>query len=285
MFDPAWETSVRTKIERKAEKLNSDPYFFGYFIDNEMHWYQPNSMASKVLANNAQSIGKKEYIKLLKKSLKDIAVFNEQTNSNFDSWEAVLNNQKKVNVDQLEAINIEFYEKLCHVYFSTIKNAIDELSPGNLFLGCRWHVDGKHRNKYNVPIGAEYLDIVSFNQYDNELNTFTYPGKDSFDKPYIISEFNFGALDTGKFYPGLGHASDQRNRGEKYQNFIESALRDPNCVGAHWFMWGNSTTAGRSVVGENANCGLVSETDTPHYEMLDYLRKTTYNLYTYRTNN
>ena len=44
-------------------------------------------------------------------------------------------------------------------------------------------------------------------------------GSDTFDKPYIISEFNFGALDSGKFYPGLGYASDQRNRGEKYGLF------------------------------------------------------------------
>lgn len=50
-------------------------------------------------------------------------------------------------------------------------------------------------------------------------------------------------------------------------------------------MWGNSTTAGRSVVGENANCGLVSEMDTPFYEMLKYFRATNYNLYSYRLKN
>jgi hypothetical protein len=171
------------------------------------------------------------------------------------------------------------------LYFKTIREAIDKFSKGNLFLGCRWHVDGTHRNKYDVTIGAQYLDILSFNQYDNELTEFSYPGMKTFDKPYLISEFNFGALDSGKFYPGLNYASDQRNRGEKYKNFIESGLRDPSCVGAHWFMWGNSTTAGRSVVGENANCGLVSETDTPYYELINYIRKINYSLYQYRNSN
>ena len=58
------------------------------------------------------------------------------------------------------------------------------------------------------------IDVTSF-----ELNDFHFPGKEGIDKPFIISEFNFGALDVGKFYPGLGHASSQRNRGEKYKNF------------------------------------------------------------------
>ena len=40
----------------------------------------------------------------------------------------------------------------------------------------------------------------------------------------MITEFNFGALDVGKFYPGLNFASDQRNRGEKYVNFIKVCL-------------------------------------------------------------
>lgn len=285
VFHPEWEENVRKKIKWKASKLHDDPFFFGYFVDNEMHWYEPNSMAQKVLQKPKDTPGKKAYIHFLKEDLKKIEAFNEKANTHFESWTALEQSTKKINVEALENINIAFYEKLCHIYFSTIKKAIDEISPGNLYLGCRWHVDGKHRNQYNVPIGAKYLDIISFNEYANELVEFNYPGKGTFDKPYLISEFNFGALDSGKFYPGLGHASDQRNRGEKYQNFIESGLRDPNCVGAHWFMWGNSTTAGRSVVGENANCGIVSEMDTPYYELIKYMRKVNYNLYTYRLEN
>lgn len=285
VFNPRWKQTVRNRIKAKANRLNKDPYFFGYFVDNEMHWYEPITMAQKVLMNPVNKYGKQALIDIFKEELKTIETFNKKTASHFKSWQDLLNNKSKINTKNIEKEAIIFYQKLTHIYFKTIKKAILELSPGNLYLGCRWHVDRNHRNQYNVPIGAQYLDIISFNQYDNELTGFEYPGKGFFDKPYIISEFNFGALDTGKFYPGLGHASDQRNRGEKYQNFIQSALRDPNCVGAHWFMWGNSTTAGRSVVGENANCGLVSEMDTPFYELLKYVRATNYNLYNYRINN
>jgi len=54
-------------------------------------------------------------------------------------------------------------------------------------------------------------------------------------------------------------------------------------VGAHWFMWANSTTAGRGYEGENANCGIISETDTPYYELIKFMRKINYNIYSYRT--
>ena len=284
VYHPNWANNVHNAIKRKAGKINKDPYFFGYFVDNEMHWFEPNEMASKVLKSKG-TFGKKEYIKLLKKEIKDISIFNTVANTNFYNWSELERNSNKMNLKAFEKLNIQFYENLCHIYFKTIKEAIDKWSPGSLYLGCRWHVGGKHRNKYNVPIGAQYLDIISLNQYDNELVGFKYPGSDTFDKPYIISEFNFGALDSGKFYPGLGYASDQRNRGEKYKNFIESGLRDPNCVGAHWFMWGNSTTAGRSAIGENANCGIVSELDTPYYQLINYMRQINYNLYNYRLSN
>jgi hypothetical protein len=285
VFDLNWPIIVQNTIKRNAEKANKDPYFFGYFVDNEMHWYNPTKMASLVLKNASSSVGKKEYINLLIKNFDKIEDLNAKAGTQFESWEALLQNKKEIDMKNVEDINIIYYEKMCHLYFKTIREAIDKFSKGNLFLGCRWHVDGTHRNKYDVTIGAQYLDILSFNQYDNELTEFSYPGMKTFDKPYLISEFNFGALDSGKFYPGLNYASDQRNRGEKYKNFIESGLRDPSCVGAHWFMWGNSTTAGRSVVGENANCGLVSETDTPYYELINYIRKINYSLYQYRNSN
>ena len=65
---------------------------------------------------------------------------------------------------------------------------------------------------------------------------------------------------------------------------IKSALNDNKCVDTHWFMYANSTAAGRSAVGENANCGVVSETDTPYYELTNRIKLITHKLYQYRWN-
>ena len=217
----------------------------------------------------------------MQEQLNTIDVFNERTGGGFKDWNDLLNTQVepgKLEISAIKEINEKHYENMCEAYFKITSDLIDQYAPGKMYIGCRWH--GNHKNKVNVSIGAKYLDILSFNAYENEVEFYPYP-PESVDKPFIISEFNFGALDRGKFFTGLGYASDQRNRGEKYENFIKGALRNPRCVGAHWFMWANSTTAGRGN-GENANCGLVSMTDQIYYELISYIRETTYGMYKYR---
>ena len=86
VFDPEWETHVRNVIGNKAKRANKDPYFFGYFVDNEMHWYQPNSLVKGVIANKPTSAGKSEYIKQLKKSLKKIENFNTKFPNKSYNW-------------------------------------------------------------------------------------------------------------------------------------------------------------------------------------------------------
>ncbi|TLX78168.1 hypothetical protein E9993_00350 [Labilibacter sediminis] len=283
VFDPLWKEDVERKIKAKAAFVKDDPFFFGFFINNEIHWGNPYSFANYTLAKGADCAGKKVFVELLQKRLNTIEKFNKLTGASFKSWNELL--QTKVSNDKLrtsaiKTINEEHYTTMCEVYFKTTKALIDKYAPNKMYIGCRWH--GTHKNKINTTVSAKYLDILSFNAYENEVEFYPYP-HESIDKPFIVSEFNFGALDVGKFFTGLGYASSQRNRGEKYKNFVEGAMRNPRCVGAHWFMWANSTTAGRGN-GENANCGLVSMTDQIYYELISYIRETTYRMYNYRTN-
>ncbi|WNC69160.1 hypothetical protein RI845_03140 [Thalassotalea nanhaiensis] len=283
VFDPKWKDELERKVKQKAALVKNDPYFFGFFINNEIHWGTPQSIAASTLAKGQNSAGKKVYIALLKDKLKNIETFNKMAGSNFKSWQALLTTKVKKNKVKhrlLKDINVLHYTNMTDVYFKTSKELIDTHAPGKLYLGCRWH--GNHKNHINISVAAKYVDILSFNAYENEVEHYPYPAAD-IDKPFIISEFNFGALDAGKFFTGLGYASNQRNRGEKYKNFVEGALRNPRIVGAHWFMWANSTTAGRGN-GENANCGLVSMTDQIYYELISYMRETNYRLYQYRLN-
>jgi len=282
VFDPRWATNVENSIEEKAAIVKDDPYFFGFFINNEIHWGNPLSLANNTLAKDGKSAGKQVYIALLQERLESVNTFNQLTGATISSWEDLLNtkmNTMGLDIYVLKDINIEHYNNMCEVYFKTTRELIDKYAAGKMYLGSRWH--GNHKNIYNMTVAAKYLDIFSFNAYENEVEFYPYP-PENIDMPFIISEFNFGALDRGKFFTGLGYASSQRNRGEKYVNFIQGAFRNPKCVGAHWFMWANSTTAGRGN-GENANCGLVSATDQIYYELISYLRKVNYQLYSYST--
>ena len=284
VFDPRWTTNVENSIKEKAAFVKNDPYFFGFFINNEIHWGNPLSLAKNTLEKDGVSVGKQVYVDLLQQRLTSIDSFNEIIGASVGSWDELLNsvlNTQGLDIYALKDINVEHYNNMCEVYFKTTRELIDKHAPGKMYLGSRWH--GNHKNIYNMTVAAKYLDIFSFNAYENEVEFYPYP-PESIDMPFIISEFNFGALDRGKFFTGLGYASDQRNRGEKYANFIQGALRNPKCVGAHWFMWANTTTAGRGN-GENANCGLVSATDQIYYELISYMREINYHLYNYGTGN
>ena len=285
VFNENWKNTVNNNIKRVSASVKNDSFFIGFFVDNELTWYDPNNFVLEMFKFKKSTATKSKYVKELKKEFVKIEVLNKKCGSNFISWKEFEVFEGDKFLSNLEDFNVKFYIQFCEKYFKTIKEAINYHSPEKLYLGCRWHKGGRkeHRNQYNIVIASKYVDVLSFNQYVNELNDFHFPGKEEVDKPFIISEFNFGALDVGKFYPGLGHASSQRNRGEKYENFIESALNTTNCIGAHWFMWANSTTAGRGYEGENANCGVLSETDTPYYELIKYMRKINYNIYSFRT--
>ena len=285
VFNENWKSTVNNNIKRVSASAKNDSFFIGFFVDNELTWYDPNNFVLEMFKFKKSTATKSKYVKELKKEFVKIEVLNKKCGSNFISWKEFEDFEGDKFLSNLKDFNVKFYIQFCEKYFKTIKEAINYHSPEKLYLGCRWHAGGrkKHRNQYNIVIASKYVDVLSFNQYVNELNDFHFPGKEGIDKPFIISEFNFGALDVGKFYPGLGHASSQRNRGEKYENFIESALNTTNCIGAHWFMWANSTTAGRGYEGENANCGVLSETDTPYYELIKHMRKINYNIYSYRT--
>ena len=285
VFNENWKNTVNNNIKRVSASVKNDSFFIGFFVDNELTWYDPNNFVLEMFKFKKSTATKSKYVKELKKEFVKIEVLNKKCGSNFISWKEFEVFEGDKFLSNLKDFNVKFYIQFCEKYFKTIKEAINYHSPEKLYLGCRWHKGGRkeHRNQYNIVIASKYVDVLSFNQYVNELNDFHFPGKEEVDKPFIISEFNFGALDVGKFYPGLGHASSQRNRGEKYENFIESALNTTNCIGAHWFMWANSTTAGRGYEGENANCGVLSETDTPYYELIKYMRKINYDIYSYRT--
>ena len=285
VFNDNWLSTVNNNIIRASIDAKNDSFFIGFFVDNELTWFSPNDFVLEMFRFSKVSATKLNYISKLKKELININELNKKCGSTFNSWAELKDFKGDKLLYKLSDFNIRFYKEYCEIYFKTISEAIKNHCPEKLYLGCRWHTGGrkKHRNKYNIQIASKYMDVLSFNQYVNELDEFKFPSQNNIDKPFLISEFNFGALDVGKFYPGLGHASSQRNRGEKYENFVKSALNRTNCIGVHWFMWANSTTAGRGYEGENANCGVLSETDTPYYELIKYMRKINYNIYSYRT--
>ena len=102
--------------------------------------------------------------------------------------------------------------------------------------------------------------------------------------PIILAEFHFGTMDVGLLAPGLHSATTQNQRARVYAQYMRTALRLPNIIGAHWFQYRDQATTGRGD-GENYQIGLVDHCDTPYPETIAAVRKVGYAMYQTRMAN
>jgi hypothetical protein len=153
-----------------------------------------------------------------------------------------------------------------------VRDAIKAVSPHQLYLGCRF----AWVNDLAVKAAAKYCDVISFNLYQRSVADFRCP---SGDKPLIIGEFHFGALDRGMFHTGLVPTENQAARADAYKNYVLGALKHPQIVGTHWFQWKDEPLSGRVYDEENYQIGFLDVADTPYRETIEASREIGYHLY------
>lgn len=119
-----------------------------------------------------------------------------------------------------------FYTRLADEYFRVCRDAVKAISPDTLYLGCRF----AWANDRAVRSAAKYCDVIAFNRYEYSVADYKLP--DGIDKPAIIGEYHFGALDRGLFHTGLKPTDNQRARASAYRDYVTGALKNSIWVGA-----------------------------------------------------
>ena len=277
-FDPQFAIDVDSSLKGEAANGKADPWCIGYFVDNELSWAGEDEtdrsrfgLVYGTLASEANQPAKTALISHLKESYPSIAKLNTAWNTTFESWNSLTDKfeaPEKLNAGMRKDF-ASFSTLFARKYFSIVKNTLKKYDPNHLYLGCRfaWH------SPEAVRAAAEICDVVSFNAYKRNLSGKNWEYLKDLNKPCIIGEFHFGALDRGMFHPGLVAAANQKQRGEFYAEFMQSALDHPAFVGCHWFQYVDEPLTGRSFDGENYNIGFVSITDTPYAELVESARK------------
>ena len=165
--------------------------------------------------------------------------------------------------------------KVIETYFKVVSEELKKIAPDKLYLGSRIN----NNNAIALAASGRHCDVISINRYAYTVSDFSLP--DGIDKPVIIGEFHFGALDRGLFHTGLRAVSNQNQRAKIYTNYINQALVSPMFVGAHWFQYSDQPITGR-FDGENYQIGFVNIVDRPHPEIVTATRKIGSYLYPYR---
>jgi hypothetical protein len=166
--------------------------------------------------------------------------------------------------------------EVIETYYKVVKEELKKLAPDKLFLGSRIN----NNNVIALAAAGRHCDVISINRYAYTVSDFNLP--EGIDKPVIIGEFHFGALDRGPFHTGLRTASNQKQRARIYSNYVNQAIENPMFVGAHWFQYSDQPVTGR-FDGENYQIGFVNIVDRPYPEMVTATRKIGANLYTLRS--
>ena len=154
----------------------------------------------------------------------------------------------------------EEYYRICH-------EEVRRAAPNKLYLGSRLH---DHMHPYGgtedvVRAAARHCDVVSVNRYRFSPGDLRVP--EGVDKPIMIGEWHFGALDRGLLHSGLRSIGSQRQRAAGYQHYVRTALRHAHIIGTHWFQYRDQMVSGR-FDGENYQIGFIDICDTPYWETI-----------------
>lgn len=287
-YDPVFAKSVHRSLEPVANRVKEDPWCIGFFVDNELSWAGTGEEGGRYgLAYGAlsaiadESPAKRAFLEQLHKKYGDIHKFNEAWGTEFQRWQdldaplSLPSNPTAARPQDMGA----FVHAFALRYFETIREVLRSLAPKHLYLGCRfaWYsLDA-------VEACAKVCDVISFNIYAPKVDPAAYGFLSRLDKPVIIGEFHFGALDQGMFHTGLVAAENQRERARMYEQYLHSVLDHPQMIGCHWFQYVDQPLTGRWFDGENYNIGFVTITDTPYPEMVQSARRTHGSMYQRRS--
>ena len=289
-FDPTFRTAVRARIAEQLPVAINDPWCVGWFVDNEPTFLGPSyteesgryGIAYATMAKPISSLAKYTLVQQLKGRYSSIASLNTSWGSTYSSWAAV--EAAQTLSEPSSAGRKADFQTFCRTYARTylqvLKESLREVDTKALYLGCRFF----RFSPEVLDAANSYCNVISFNVYapsiTNYWDTFNY-----LTKPFMVTEFHFGALDAGLFHPGLQQVSSQAERGTAFEAYVRSVVDHPMFVGCHWFQYIDQPTTGRPENGENYNCGFVSGTDVPYAPLVSAARRVHAEAYARRYNN
>ena len=271
-FDPGFAQSLARGMDEHKDRSAGDPWCLGYFVHNELSWREDLSQALASLTSPADQPAKRAFVDDLKAKYTTIERLNQAWGTQHASWQALLDSKTSPDTKLAHDDLAAFASRLADQYFRICRDTVKRLAPQQLYLGCRF----AWSNETAVRTSAKYCDVVSFNLYRYTIADFRLP--EGVDKPVVVGEFHFGALDRGMFHAGLKPTENQTARAEAYRSYVTGALANPCFVGTHWFQFGDQATTGRSD-GENYQIGFVDVCDTPYPETVQACREVGYSLY------
>jgi endoglucanase len=267
VFSRDFQDRVDKAAKVRCRPLRDDKNLIGYFSDNELPWAKVwgGGFLDEYLSLSPTAAGSGTALSFLGKRYVNVDAFNKIWDTqykNFDAISAQGNFKPGPKLDRIKVAEDRdaFLELVARRYYSTVYKAFKAADPNHLVLGTRF-LTGEV--SLAVARGMKgNVDVVSMNCY--ALRSFPIKFFAKFCKvaaaPMILTEFGYSAFDAGIEQDHSGAiprvVETQQDRADKYAWYLESALSQPEIVGAYWW-WVLDGFAGRN----RGNFGFISWKD------------------------
>jgi hypothetical protein len=287
-FNPDWRNDARKKAEEMIREFKGDPWFVGWFMDNEIDY----SSLFEYIWGDYSAI---EFIHFLENKYQDISRLNESWTSPFGTYNYVsfrdILSEKPEPVEWDDPLYEDFtaFERIMmKEYINYTFGMVKELDPDHLLISNRLNLDPMMCLYRTIDLWSRY-DVICVNIYPENL----YMGFDKGEleilewvhretgKPIIIGEWSVPALDS-KLY-GFGKdpydrsldwswpqvMRNQSERAEVYRTCMLQFASRPYMIGAAWFKVLDVDSPTR-----RANRGLIDSEHQPYEKMIEVVRAT-----------
>lgn len=270
----------------------ADPWFIGYYIDNELRWhggdlFLPDPLGSLMddfVDEAAETPGKQAFAALMEARYEgDLAAFNETYGLELGGWGELLGITALPFDPDVVAHGEDrdaYVEQVADLYYGAVSAALDatigehlnlcdriaEVAPLPVFRMAGKHCDVVTVNDYYIesdPMIDFMLGMPPEERWEKQTAA-AFEGAGGV-KPIIISEYGIRGADSGhpNSYGAGKTVPTQQDRVAFYEWssrwFLERAHEGTGYItGWHWFMYTDEPPTGRSFDPEDCNYGVVT---------------------------
>ncbi len=275
VFHPAFAEDAVLYAAQLRETAN-DPAMIGYFLMNEPTWgFAKESPAVGMLFTTPVCATRRVLAEFLAQRYGDDARLSGawQIDTSLAAiaegpWQTPLTPAAERDLAAFSAVMVE---KL----FGTLSDACRQVDPNHLNLGARY---------YTVPPAwaldaMRCFDVFSMNCYRARVPADEVERVSTrLERPVLIGEWHFGALDVGLPSGGIARVRTQADRGRAFRVYTEQAAALRACIGVHYFTLYDQSALGR-FDGECYNIGFLDVTNRPYEPLAEAARATHERLY------
>lgn len=283
VFDARFSQMLSQQADLIPPTNIGSPWVFGWYVGNEPTFLGDGAgeeggrydLAYKILERSASSWeAKRVFVADLRAKYSTIQALNTAWGTTISSW-TTLESGVALSRPSNAARKVDFQNyirKFADTYFRKCRDVVKGRDAGAQYLGTRFF----RFSPETINACAAYADVISLSWYRDMVDANWAATYESLNKPFLISEFHFGATDRGMFHGGLNKRSSQQDRANAFAAYIDSVVAHPLVAGAFYFAYQDSPLTGRKEDGENYGTGFVSAVDFPYPEMVNKARQVLY---------